>query len=250
MSIIMSSENISDENLMEYIKLMEIKTEKITELDISNNNISDINLICNLFPNLKSLNISNNKIVDINSITKLKNILNKLIISYNKIEDISIFKYMKKIIYLDLSNNNFKIENDKDVDIISIICHNIYNAVTYSTRIEKLFSKTLILKNIKYDINILHEIENGDGSFTNDVDIVVSLIYKLHQEYPTHQLFVDYSIEEIKNNKELFDIIILNVMEIILEKATNKNIIINELDWNYCFNNQYNKFDNNIIFDI
>jgi hypothetical protein len=38
--------------------------------------------------------------------------------------------------------------------------------------------------------------------------------------------------------------------EIILKKDTNKNIIINELDWSYCFNIQYNKFDNNIIFDI
>ena len=47
-NIIISNENLSNENLVEYISLMEIESEKITGLDISYNKFSDVELICNL----------------------------------------------------------------------------------------------------------------------------------------------------------------------------------------------------------
>jgi hypothetical protein len=70
------------------------------------------------------------------------------------------------------------------------------------------------------------------------------LIYKIYQEYPNHQLIIDYDIEEMKNNKEIFDLVVSDIMDQI--KIKHKYNVESDFDWVYCFNVLDNNFNSNI----
>ena len=77
--------------------------EKITQLDLSGCNISDLSPLSNL-TSLSSLDLSSIKISDISVISNLKS-LTYLNLDYNKINDISAISNLKKLNFLDIKNN-------------------------------------------------------------------------------------------------------------------------------------------------
>ncbi len=79
------------------------KLENVKELDLSNNQISDLKGIEN-FPHIRVLKFNNNKIEKIEGVASLKS-LEKLFLRNNKIKEIKNLKEFSSLKYLDLSNN-------------------------------------------------------------------------------------------------------------------------------------------------
>lgn len=97
--------NLRDQNI-ENIKQIEDlgnRYKNIQELDLSNNNIKDLDGIEN-FTNLRILNMNNNKIRSIKNLEKLKE-LQHLSFRNNYISEIQSLKGLTKLEHLDLSGN-------------------------------------------------------------------------------------------------------------------------------------------------
>ena len=97
--------NLRDQNIehIKQIENLETRYKKIQELDISNNNIKDLDGIEN-FTNLRTLNMNNNKIRSIKNIEKLKE-LRSVSFRNNNISEIQEIKECTKLEHLDLSGN-------------------------------------------------------------------------------------------------------------------------------------------------
>ena len=79
------------------------KLEKIEELDLSDNQITEMNGI-ERFSNLKCLKLNNNRITNINGLENLKN-LQKLFLRNNKISEIKGLENLRNLKHLELSGN-------------------------------------------------------------------------------------------------------------------------------------------------
>ena len=112
----LKEEYIGNEGLKD---LVEIIFKELEELDLSNNKISDINILEKAnFKQLNKLNLSNNKISDINILEKANfKQLNKLNLSHNKISDINILEKvnLKKLKRLDLFDNEIDKEKNNSL---------------------------------------------------------------------------------------------------------------------------------------
>ena len=102
-------QKLTEQDILDYCLINNIKPDKILILDLSSNKLTDISVI-KLFKNLENLNISFNKIKDI-SVLKDLNKLEYLNISDNNITDISVLKDLNNIINLDIFN--LKLESDQ-----------------------------------------------------------------------------------------------------------------------------------------
>ena len=118
--------NIKNEGLK---YLSQIKFEGLKELDLSYNNISDINRLKNFeFKKIEILNLGDNKISDINILEKVNfKELKELDLSYNKISNIKILEKIKfkKLVKLDLRKN--KINVNENTSTIKKLKSNIKN---------------------------------------------------------------------------------------------------------------------------
>lgn len=102
----LSGNNIKDLNsLNNYLTNLTAnrKTSKLTSLAVANNQISDIQILEG-FSTLQTLNISNNEIDDISYISNNTS-MNNLNISGNNIEDISVLSGLRSLKTLTMSNN-------------------------------------------------------------------------------------------------------------------------------------------------
>ena len=103
----LSSKNIGNEGL-EYLSKIEFK--KLKNLDLSNNNISNISALKSIkFKNLEILDLSNNKISDIDVLEKVSfKGLKELNLNNNKITNINILEKVnfKELKILNLHKNN------------------------------------------------------------------------------------------------------------------------------------------------
>jgi Leucine-rich repeat (LRR) protein len=99
--------------------------KNIEEINLSHNNISDIEPLKN-FKNLKKVDLSFNKINNINelkSISKYNNKIEKLYLNNNMIKDVKILKenIFPNIIEINIDNNNII---QKDIDDIKMMIIN------------------------------------------------------------------------------------------------------------------------------
>ena len=97
--------NLRGQNIenIKQIENLENRYKKIQELDLSNNNIKELDGIEN-FTNLRILNMNNNKIRSIQNIEKLKE-LRSVSFRNNIISEIQEIKELTKLEHLDLSGN-------------------------------------------------------------------------------------------------------------------------------------------------
>ena len=99
------------------------KYTKLEQLYCQYNNIVDLTPLAGL-NNLSILNCSNNKICDINPLVWGLNNLQQLSCTNNKIKDISGLKYLKKLVFLNISDNYITnievITNFDKLNILSI----------------------------------------------------------------------------------------------------------------------------------
>ncbi|MFX0000103.1 MAG: leucine-rich repeat domain-containing protein [Candidatus Hodarchaeota archaeon] len=85
------------------LNLINAKADDVKYLDLSNNQISDLNGI-EIFSNLSVLKLNNNKISKIDGIQNLRR-LEKLLLRHNRITEIKGLKDLTNLKYLDLTNN-------------------------------------------------------------------------------------------------------------------------------------------------
>ncbi|MHA1255853.1 MAG: leucine-rich repeat domain-containing protein [Promethearchaeota archaeon] len=97
--------NLRDQNIedIKQIENLENRFKKIQELDLSKNNIKDLDGIEN-FTNLRTLNMNNNKIRNIKNIEKLRE-LRSVSFRNNNISEIQEINELTKLEHLDLSGN-------------------------------------------------------------------------------------------------------------------------------------------------
>jgi len=97
--------NLRDQNIENIKNLEDLEKhyKKIQELDLSNNNIKDLDGIEN-FTNLRTLNLNNNKIKSIKNLEKLKK-LRLVLFRNNIISEIQGIEGLTKLEHLDLSGN-------------------------------------------------------------------------------------------------------------------------------------------------
>lgn len=115
----LSGNNIQDLNsLNNYLVNLEAerKDPQLTELTLANNNLTNIEVLYNL-STLQGLNISNNDITDISYISPNK-ALNTLNISGNNIEDVAVLSELTNVKTLYMSNN--LIENIQPITKLSL----------------------------------------------------------------------------------------------------------------------------------
>ena len=112
----------TEQDVLDYCQINSINPYNIKELNLINNELTDISGI-RLFKNLKYLYLNNNKIKDISVTQYLKN-LQSLNIDNNKIKDISVLKYLKELSYLYISDTEIKdisvIKNLNNLNILGI----------------------------------------------------------------------------------------------------------------------------------
>ena len=99
----------TQQDAIDYCRLNNINLDKIIELNLNNNKLTDISGI-KLFKNLKELELYNNQLTDI-SVIKNLNKLKMLDISENMLKDISVLKDLKNLIILSIIN--LKLESDQ-----------------------------------------------------------------------------------------------------------------------------------------
>ena len=99
----------TEQDALDYCQINNINFENIIELDLSDNQLTDI-LGLKLFKNLEELELYDNKIKDI-SVLKYFNKLKRLDINDNEITDIFVIQYLKNLIVLGIIN--LKLESDQ-----------------------------------------------------------------------------------------------------------------------------------------
>ena len=99
----------TEQDIEDYCLLNNINPNNITELDLWNNELTDISGL-NLFKNLEKLDLGYNQIKDIsvlNSLTKLQ----KLYLRNNPITDISVIQNLNNLEYLSI--RDLQLESDQ-----------------------------------------------------------------------------------------------------------------------------------------
>ena len=104
----------TEQDALDYCQLNNIKLYNITELDLSNNELTEISGI-KLFKNIKKLYLFDNKIKDI-SVLKDLNKLEILNIQNTKIKHISVLQYLNNLRYLSIDNLNLKSDQVKYIN--------------------------------------------------------------------------------------------------------------------------------------
>ena len=125
----LSNNNISDISILQYF-------DNIIILEAENNSISDISGLSGL-KKLSVINLSNNQISDITSLQNLEN-LNTLYLDNNKITSPKIFKDLN---YLTLSNNPINWSEDyfKDITVYGLeIANTNFNDLKYLENIKEI----------------------------------------------------------------------------------------------------------------
>ena len=134
----------------------------LINLDLSSNNISDISPLFNSkINNLKKLNLSHNEINDLKDIEKATfKSIEYLELSYNKIIDIN---YLEKAKMENIHEINLSFNEIKDSDILSNLSLTKINKLDLSNnRIEKMEINKL-LENLGYDCkNLIIDIKKDD----------------------------------------------------------------------------------------
>jgi hypothetical protein len=120
--------NLRDQNIEDIKKIKDFENnyEKIHELDLSNNNIKNLEGIEN-FPNLRRLNMNNNRINHVKNLDKLKE-LQYVSLRNNNLSEIQGFKELTNLEHLDLSgNSNISIIPDSMNEIQSLKILKLHN---------------------------------------------------------------------------------------------------------------------------
>ena len=99
----------TEQNAEDYCLLNNINSDKIIQLSLSDNKLTDISGV-KLFKNLKSLYLSNNKLIDIFDLKNLIN-LKVLRLGNNEIKDISVIKNLNNLEILYIQN--LELESDQ-----------------------------------------------------------------------------------------------------------------------------------------
>ena len=197
----LKDKEIGDAGLKLFCKL---KLEKLEELILSNNNISNIDDLINLScPKLNKLNLEHNNIRNINILQNIDFPIEELDLSSNRIDNINVFENMsnfglKNLKKLKLFCNNFKLDE---------MNNNIQKQIK-----EKLKDKFNEEKNEEFS-KILKKIDNFNASYNttiniNDKEIDLSLIKTNNNDY-------SQMLEQLKHP---------NVSSIKLGKSENNNI--------------------------
>ena len=150
-------------------------TAKLTEINVSGNNIEDLTPIKDV-TTLEYLNVSKNKIKDINAIENMV-VLNALNISSNKIEDISTVEKLTRLTTLYLATNKVK-------DISSLKNLNLSKLDISNNRIENLddIKNMSSLTELKLNTNKISSIEPIKDLVIGDFEITYQkLCYALTQ---------------------------------------------------------------------
>ena len=142
-NLILSKKKLNDENI-KCISL--IKFNQLKEINLSENEIINIDLICNMnLPFLEFLNLSYNKIRNIEPLGELNpKKLKYLFIQNNQIEDVEVLKNcdFPKLKILRLENNNIQENSISFKEIVHI--YNKYNKIIVTQRkieeIKKLYN--------------------------------------------------------------------------------------------------------------
>lgn len=118
---------LSNEGLESFVEIKKNKINKTIELNLTENNISDLNIFIRkevTFNFLEILNLSYNKIIDI-TIFKFDifPLLEKLVLSNNKITDVFVFKPLniKKLKHLFLQNNSINYELFENIETVNYL---------------------------------------------------------------------------------------------------------------------------------
>ena len=201
--------NLSNNNIS-VINIFNNKTyPNLIYLDLSNNNISDISLLFNSkMIKLKKLNLSHNIINELKDIEKNNfELIEYLDLSYNKIVDINILAKTKfeNILELFLSFNEIK-----DCDVFSIMSLKTLNKLYLSNnRIEKIDINKL-LENLGYNCSkLLLKIEKDDVDENN---------YDLSFNYSNEKnIKFNYLIKISEINNFLNNLCFKNIQDLTLE---------------------------------
>ena len=149
------------------------------------------------FKNLEELNISNNNLTNIDSLKNFKSPkLKKIDLSFNKLNDISVFKEIS--------------ENNKNIEIINLNDNLIKNADIFK---QKIFPKIKIInldnnEILKKDIDEIKKVlcsvkdikdkdEDEDEDEDEDINIVINLSYKFKNK--RERIFGEQFVENNKN---------------------------------------------------
>ena len=164
--------------------LCAIHYNNLETMDLSNNNISNLEKIINLnSPNLKTLILKNNKIKSIDPLKDIKSTnLKKMDLSYNIIQNINpielIIKNNKQLEIINLENNKIK-----DVEVLKN-----KNSITISIKQIKLDNNDVAKKDIKEIYNIIA---------MNNTEFI-TIIYKIPSDGSDIKLFGENFVEKNK----------------------------------------------------
>jgi Leucine-rich repeat (LRR) protein len=192
--------NFKDLKLLKAIKerigkleepLLEEDLSKITTLDLSSKNISNIEGLY-LLKNLIEINLSNNQILDISPLENLVN-LKVLNLSQNNISSVSILKSFTNLTKLDISNNSIytvpEIKNLKKLTSLKLCNNKIYNISPIDEIISNLKETDVIA--IKFNDPTV------EAEIRKKLNILSGNIYNVQLEYITFLDFMENKINSI-----------------------------------------------------
>ena len=124
----LSMKNIGNKGLKDLVK---IKFKELNKLELSHNEISDINVLKKVhFKELKELNLSFNQISDINILEKADfRELKELNLSFNQISNINI---LGKVNFKELKELNLSRNHIPDINILGKVSFNNLNKIDLS----------------------------------------------------------------------------------------------------------------------
>ena len=184
----------------------------LEEIDLSNNNISNLEEMKNLnSPNLKIINLKNNKIEDIEPLKKMNSSnIKKLDLSHNKIINVKpleeIMKKNKKMEIINLENNKIK-----NIEVLKEILKEKMHNISNSIKEIKLKNNNLAKKDIEEIYDILNE---NNAQF-------IDIIYRITKKNSDIRLFGEKFIEK---NKDKCKILIDNNESELIKVFSCKNV--------------------------
>jgi len=149
----------TEQDVLDYCQINSIDSDKITELNLVNNELTDISGI-KLFKNLENLWLNYNKITDISI---LKNSVNLKVLNLynNEIKDISFLKDLTDLEWLNLNNNEIKnILILKDLKKLKYLCLG-FNKIKDISVIQNFKDLELLdIKNLKLESDQIEYIKS------------------------------------------------------------------------------------------
>jgi len=224
-------------------KLDKMRIDNLKELDLSNNDISDIKVLEKVkFENLEKLDLSHNQISDIKVLKKVKfENLEILDLSWNEISDIKILEKVKFENLKELYLYNNKISDIKVLEIVKF--ENLEILKLSGNQI----SDIKVLEKVKFEnLEILYL------SFNNISDIKVLEKVKfenLNELYLSVNKISDIKVlEKVKfGNLEKLDLSVNKISDIkVLEKIKFENLKVLDLSQNQINKNEYSSLIDNL----